>query len=233
VSSSLPTPLAAALGVMPTLFDRAKRVPGRLVQLPLLAVSNGLTVLESVRREYDHLAARGENVVVRLRGASFDEIEDRIEELAADTPLAPVYEIVEDATEDLVSRVSDLLDLGSRPAPRKTHPETAASDAVVEAVEQVSEVLTTGVPERSNLPIEDYDSLTLGNLRGRLRSLTVDELVAVRDYEKAHAHRLPVVTLLDHRIAKLVTEHAATPAKKAPAHKATAQKTPAKRAAPA
>ena len=100
MSSSLPTPLAAALGVVPTMLDRAKRLPGRLVQLPILAVSNTLTVLETVRREYDHLAERGENVIVRLRGASFDEIEDRIEALAADTPLAPVYEVVEDASTD-------------------------------------------------------------------------------------------------------------------------------------
>ena len=47
--------------------------------------------------------------------------------------------------------------------------------------------------------------MTLGSLRGRLRSLSVDQLVQVRTYEKAHADRLPVVTMLDNRIAKLAT----------------------------
>ena len=94
MSSSLPTPLAAALGVVPTMLDRAKRVPGRLVQLPILAVSNTLTALETVRREYDHLAERGENVVGRLRGSSFGEIEDSIEAVAAGPPIPSLYHFV-------------------------------------------------------------------------------------------------------------------------------------------
>ncbi len=56
------------------------------------------------------------------------------------------------------------------------------------------------------LPLPDYDHLTLGSLRGRMRSLDVPQLVQVRDYEKAHANRLPIVTMLDNRIAKLATD---------------------------
>lgn len=218
MSSSLPTPVAAALGVVPTVLDSAKRVPGRLVQLPILAVSNTLTALEGVRREYELLVERGEDFVGRLRGLDFDELEDRVESVVERTPAAAAYDTVEDTVEDLVGKVSDLLDrAASKPKPKAKTPEahvveTAASETVVETVEAVTEALSTGVPERSELPLEDYDSLTLGTLRGRLRSLTLDELVHVRDYEKAHAHRLPVVTLLDNRIAKLATEGAAAPA---------------------
>ena len=53
--------------------------------------------------------------------------------------------------------------------------------------------------------------MTLGSLRGRLRSLSVEQLVQVRAYEKAHADRLPVVTMLDNRIAKLATDASAAP----------------------
>jgi hypothetical protein len=226
VSSSLPTPVAAALGVVPPVLDGAKRVPGRLVQLPILAVSNTLTALEGVRREYEQLVERGEGLVGRLRGLDFDEIEDRVEAVVERTPAAAAYDRVEDTVEDVVDQVSDLLDrAASKPRNvRKevvdtTAPETAATETVVETVEAVTEVLTTGVPARGDLPLEDYDSLTLGSLRGRLRSLTLDELVHVRDYEKAHAHRLPVVTLLDNRIAKLATEGAAAPAPANPAAK--------------
>ena len=56
------------------------------------------------------------------------------------------------------------------------------------------------------LPLPDYDHLTLGSLRGRMRSLDLPQLVQVRDYEKAHANRLPIVTMLDNRIAKLATD---------------------------
>jgi hypothetical protein len=53
------------------------------------------------------------------------------------------------------------------------------------------------------LPIDDYDHLTLGALRARLPRLTVDELLDLRAYEQAHANRLPIVTMLENRIAKL------------------------------
>lgn len=229
MSSSLPTPVAAALGVVPTVLDGAKRVPGRLVQLPILAVSNTLSVLEGMRREYEQLVERGEGLVGRLRGLDFDELEDRVEFAISQTPAAGAYDRVEDAAENVVDQVSNLLDRSAAKPRAKATPkekpkahvvETAATETVVETVEAVADALTTGVPERGELPLEDYDSLTLGALRGRLRSLSLEELVHVRDYEKAHAHRLPVVTLLDNRIAKLATEEGAAPAKKAAPKKA-------------
>lgn len=225
MSSSLPTPVAAALGVVPTVLDGAKRVPGRLVQLPILAVSNTLSVLEGMRREYEQLVERGEGLVGRLRGLDFDELEDRVESAISQTPAAGAYDRVEDAAENVVDQVSNLLDRSAAKPRAKATPkahvvETAATETVVETVEAVADALTTGVPERGELPLEDYDSLTLGALRGRLRSLSLEELVHVRDYEKAHAHRLPVVTLLDNRIAKLATEEGAAPAKKAAPKKA-------------
>jgi hypothetical protein len=78
---------------------------------------------------------------------------------------------------------------------------------VVETVEQVA--ARTGAPAvvaHDDLPLPDYDHMTLGSLRGRLRALTVEQLVQVRTYEKAHADRLPVVTMLDNRIAKLASD---------------------------
>jgi hypothetical protein len=65
------------------------------------------------------------------------------------------------------------------------------------------------VLDHDDLPLADYDHMTLGSLRGRLRSLDLAQLVQVRDYEKAHADRLPVVTMLDNRIAKLAVTPAA------------------------
>ncbi|HYT10529.1 MAG TPA: hypothetical protein VEL73_07695 [Mycobacteriales bacterium] len=53
------------------------------------------------------------------------------------------------------------------------------------------------------LPLPDFDHLTVPQLRGRLRTLELVELVQLRDYERAHAERLPVLTLLENRIAKL------------------------------
>ncbi len=213
----VPTPLAAALGIVPTVVDHARRLPAKAVQLPVLAVSAALTALETAKHEYDELAGRGERLVAHLRGESLDTLEDHVEDVVQGTLLARPYDAVEDAVEDAVAKVSELLDRAAdrrAPAgpPAKNGPDTAATPAVVATVEAVAaSVPVPDVTSHDDLPLADYDHLTLGSLRGRLRSLSVPELVQVRDYEKAHAHRLPVITLLDNRIAKLATDASATP----------------------
>jgi hypothetical protein len=92
------------------------------------------------------------------------------------------------------------------PTPKAEQPETsrvdsAATPAVARAVERALQ--TARVPSADELPLPDYDHMTLGSLRGRLRSLSVDQLMELRAYEKSKADRLPVITMLDNRIAKL------------------------------
>jgi hypothetical protein len=86
-------------------------------------------------------------------------------------------------------------------------PEVLAEDeaeVVLDAVAHVEDPLdlTRSMPE----PLPGYDGMTLGALRGRLRSLTVEDLTRVLRYEKAHRARPPMVTLVEHRLAKLATE---------------------------
>ena len=330
---SVPTPLAAALGLVPTVLGGVRRLPGKAVQLPVLAVGSALTRMDAARREYLELADRGERLVAKLRGTSFDELEDRVEDALQGTPLARPYDAVEDALEDageavagsvsqltarVAQRTQKVADTAERavdtaaeatadtasktadavqetadkaekatrkatakaekatakatskaaskaadkasakatraegkaddeaagkadskadrkaddaavssteadrrddvpeaeqpkgaPTPAATQPDTtridtAATADVVETVEQVTaKAVAPEVVDHDQLPLADYDHMTLGSLRGRLRSLDLDQLVQVRNYEKAHADRLPVVTMLDNRIAKL------------------------------
>lgn len=159
----LPTPVAAALGLVPTVLDGVRKLPAKAATLPVLGVSTALTALERARTGYDELADRGERWVSQWRGE--------------DEPAAVLHRV-----------------------------EGAVTETVLETVEAVAEqVDPPEATSQDDLPLPDYDHMTLGSLRGRLRSLSVEELVQVRDYEKAHAHRLPVVTLLDNRIAKLAT----------------------------
>jgi hypothetical protein len=97
-------------------------------------------------------------------------------------------------------------------APAKARPpkaaiEAGAPGAVADKVEQIADKVDVDAPtDRHDLPIPDFDNVSLGSLRARLRSLSVEQLVVLREWEQAHAHRLPVVTLLDNRIAKLGTQ---------------------------
>jgi hypothetical protein len=64
--------------------------------------------------------------------------------------------------------------------------------------------MTAGaVVAHDELPLADFDHLTLPQLRGRIRRLDLAELVQLRDYEHTHADRLPVLTILDNRITAL------------------------------
>ena len=131
--------------------------------------------------------------------------------------LVQAREAVERTYEELANRGETVIaHWRGRPEPRQTaHPPTPAEMA--EAVEQVTDPF--GLPDEvalavvdaapgatlahDQLPIEGYDGLTLGSLRARLPKLDAVALVQLRDYERAHAHRLPVLTMLENRIAKV------------------------------
>jgi hypothetical protein len=57
--------------------------------------------------------------------------------------------------------------------------------------------------EPSGLPIANYDMLSLPSLRARLRSLDVDQLALLTDYERAHAARADVLSMFENRVVKL------------------------------
>ncbi|MFD1152106.1 hypothetical protein [Saccharothrix hoggarensis] len=54
-----------------------------------------------------------------------------------------------------------------------------------------------------DFPLPDYDQLPLSDLRHRIRSLDEDDLRRVRDHERDHGHRVPVLQLLDARLDEL------------------------------
>jgi hypothetical protein len=59
------------------------------------------------------------------------------------------------------------------------------------------------VNDRSELALQDYDHLPEGSAAHRIRSLTVEELAQVLEYEREHANRLSVVQLLSERIKQV------------------------------
>ena len=77
---------------------------------------------------------------------------------------------------------------------------SSAPDTVLQ-----SEVEPAPTPTPSNAPeiVEylDYDSLTLAQLRAKIRSIDVDDLRTLAEYERSHRGRAPFATMLDNRIA--------------------------------
>jgi hypothetical protein len=53
------------------------------------------------------------------------------------------------------------------------------------------------------LPLPDYDSLPVGAIESRARTLDAAGVHALLDYESAHADRVQVVQILQHRLHSL------------------------------
>lgn len=102
------------------------------------------------------------------------------------------------------------------PAPTPSHvpraeeeAERIAADAREADAATARQLDLTEPTDRSSLPIADFDSVSLGSLRARLRSLSLQDLATLRGWEKAHGRRAPVLTLLDNRIARVTAAEAA------------------------
>jgi hypothetical protein len=104
--------------------------------------------------------------------------------------------------------------------PETVTPETATPETVTpETVTPETVTPETVTPETSGgghvklvpgaaaptgeLPVANYDDLTIASLRARLRNLSADQLAQLVDYEKSHANRADVVQMFERRIAKL------------------------------
>lgn len=67
MNSPIPTPLRAAAGLAAATIDEARRLPSRLVSLPVMAVSTALQASLKVQQRYAELVVRGDALLDQLR----------------------------------------------------------------------------------------------------------------------------------------------------------------------
>ena len=58
-------------------------------------------------------------------------------------------------------------------------------------------------PDRTDLPLPDYDHIPLGTLPSRISALDAGGVQQLLDYEEAHGARLPVLEVFRHRLQAL------------------------------
>jgi hypothetical protein len=196
------SPFLAALGLVVTAADGLRRLPRALG-------SAG----QAAYRRYDELAVRGRDVLAGRTPpapgdapghAPGDEVGDELGDAAARDPDAGRPS---GPAQPSGAAIAAATAPGSGVEPAA--PAIGRSEPVVLPDDVQDEVaqLTAGADLRHDeLPLEDFDHQTVPELRGRLRTLGLAELVQLRDYEQAHGARLPVLTLLDNRIAKLLAD---------------------------
>jgi len=85
--------------------------------------------------------------------------------------------------------------------PAVSEPEPAEAAAVEHA--PASAAKPDAGPAEPAPPLPNYDELSIASLRARLRNLDVTQVRGLVEYEKGHAGRADVLTMLERRIAKL------------------------------
>ncbi|UGT57623.1 lipid droplet-associated protein [Nocardia asteroides] len=179
-----------AAGAAVYALEETRRLPVAAVNFPITAISRVLQTTMHVQQFVTSLALKGDLVFERLGSAP----QEQPEWATFDEDLAPEPAA---ATNGHASR----FDLYTEDAPAEQHNGKAApaSLLVLEDEEPADEPAEVQAPE---VAIRyDYPSMTLAQLRARLRMLTVEELAQLLAFEQQTRARAPFVTMLTNRIA--------------------------------
>jgi hypothetical protein len=189
----LPFPVRIAAGLVATAVEQARDLPRLVVEFPVTAVSQALQASMRVQQKVTELAIKGDRVLGTLRPveekpswATFDEDEPPARNGAnAVTELRPLARPVS-APEDLPPLAEDV-------------PADELVDEV-EAEEVQAEASAETVDPEEPPVLAGYAEMSIPQLRGKLRFLSLDDLRGLLAWELAHGERPPFVTMLTNRI---------------------------------
>lgn len=193
--SQLPLPVRVAVGLAVTAVEQACKLPEQLAELPVTAASRAVQAGMRVQQRVTELAIKGDQVFSLLQPvedtppwARFDEDEEppRTNAGAGRT----VH------TGDGATVV---------PGPGAgLHPDGQVDEADVARVLAEPSDTAAGAPGSNPLNsalLAEYDKLSLAQVRGKLRRLSLPELSALLAHERAHQDRPAYLTLLSNRIS--------------------------------
>ncbi|GBF13986.1 hypothetical protein Br6_01349 [Rhodococcus sp. Br-6] len=187
-----------AAGVAITAYEEALKLPSTAMTLPMTAVSEVLQTTMRVQQSMTALAIKGDRAFCLL-----DRTEEEPEWAVFDEDRAD-FDTDGETDVDDSDGAEDAEDAERRSPPGRFalysmtpgEDETPATSAPAEE----SAPATGHVPVPEIAEELDYAALTLAQLRSRLRSLSVDDLTALLEYEERTAARAPFQTMLANRI---------------------------------
>ncbi len=211
----LPLPLRVAAGLAVTTAERVRELPKQLTGLPVTVVSQVLQFSMRVQQHVTELAIKGDDVLSGLRPvedtpswATFDEDlrpdpdehRDEREPDERETNVVPIREAaVPEPRAEANGHPRDFADL-----------EQLTEDPWAEEERALAEDHADGEFDSTPAPVvsspaglPDYDSLTLPQLRARLRRFDLPQLEELLTYERANADRPSFVGMLARRIGNV------------------------------
>ena len=218
-----PYPARIAAGLIVTALEETRKLPALLITLPMTAVSQTLQAGMRAQQNIAELAIKGDAALEMFfdrpdeqpEWARFDE--DEPESPAPVSPPAPAAKAPSPAPttpapttpgpttiDDEVEEAATDADLAAPPradAGRFALYSSTPDEAVAAEVPGTEAVTSSDGSGPEIVELIDYDTLTLAQLRARLRTVAIEDLIALVDYEKAGRARAPFVTMLENRIA--------------------------------
>lgn len=204
----LPLPLRVAAGLAVTTAERVRELPQQLTGLPVTVVSQVLQFSMRVQQHVTELAIKGDDALSGLRPvedtpswATFDEDlppdvgERRYERDSCVVPLREDAEVPEPRAETN-GHLHDLEALTEDPWAEE---ERALAEDHADGEFDSSAALVDAKPAG----LDDYDTLTLPQLRARLRRFDLAQLEELLAYERANADRPSFVGMLARRIGNV------------------------------
>lgn len=175
----MPLAVRVAAGLAAATVTEVRNLPSTVAALPITAVSQVLQNAMRIQQQVTALAIRGDEVLSFLHPAeetpewaTFDE---------ADSPPEP-------------SSTPSRREGSGRFALYSNVPAAARNGNGAERATALRAVGTVA-------PVSGYDTMTLAQLRARLRSFSLDELAALLDHEQSGAARAPFLTMIANRIS--------------------------------
>jgi hypothetical protein len=196
---SLPLPLRVAAGLAASAVEQARDLPARIVGLPVTVASQALQLSMRVQQQVTALAIKGDEAL-----AAFRPVEETPEWATFDEDLdtsgfdlsrpAPFDRVADDQVVDSWPEVSRN---GQQPDDEEPDPWTQEERALAEEATEDDLQQDTDGPAG----VGGYDTLSLPQLRARLRRFSLAQLEELLDYERDHANRPAFVGMLSRRIA--------------------------------
>lgn len=179
--SSLPFPVRVAAGLVVTAVEETRDLPRTLAGLPITAVSRVLQLTMRAQQVVTELAIKGD---VALDGTR--PVEEAPSWARFDDDLPEALPAARPGTWD-----------------RPDLDDTSLEHTDLAGTPRVNGHAPAGSAASTPDALPGYESMTIAQLRGKLRSLSVDEVTELLAFEEAHAARPPFVTMLSNRIATL------------------------------
>lgn len=183
--SSLPFPVRVVAGLVVSAVEEARDLPRTVVGLPITAVSRVLQLSMRAQQVVTELAIKGDTALDGMRpveeAPSWARFDDDLDRDGPALPAAPRRrpQLVDDTSLEH-GALSGRTNGAARPA-------APAAPATPDA-------------------LPGYETMTIAQLRGKLRSLDLEQVTELLAWESAHADRPPFVTMLSNRITTLTAQ---------------------------